>query len=148
MIFVSLTRLRIRSFRFVPLFLIHVFRSMRQVKKAPGFQHGELLTDRSWTFWTMTAWDSHESMRQFMTTGSHKNAMPHLLHWCDEAAVAHWEQQETSLPSWTEADKRMRTDGRVSKVLKPSPQHASLSYRAPRTTGGRTIAKGRGDEPR
>lgn len=139
MVFVSLTRLRIRSFRFVPLFLIHAFRSRRQVKKTSGFQQGALLADRSWTFWTMTAWDSQESMRQFMTTGSHKKAMPHLLHWCDEASVAHWEQQEADLPSWAEADKRMRAGGRASKVSNPSPQHAALNYRAPRTTGSGTI---------
>jgi hypothetical protein len=143
MVFISLTRLRIRSFRFVPLFALQVFRSMRQVKRAPGFQRGALLADRSWTFWTMTAWDTQESMRRYMTTGSHKTAMPHLLHWCDEASVAHWEQPETSLPSWAEADKRMREEGRASKVRNPSPQHATLSYRAPRTTGDVTI-RGRG----
>jgi hypothetical protein len=141
MIFVSLTRLRIRSFRFVPLFFAHAFRSVSQVKKAPGFLYGALLNDRSWTFWTMTAWDSQENMRQFMTTGSHKSAMPHLLHWCDEASVAHWEQQETELPSWMEADKRMREGGRASKVRNPSPQHATLNYRAPRTTAGGTIRR-------
>jgi hypothetical protein len=141
MIFVSLTRLRLRSIRFVPLFLIHAFRSVRQVKKAPGFQHGALLNDRSWTFWTMTAWDSQENMRRFMTTGSHKSAMLHLLHWCDEASVAHWEQQETALPSWTEADKRMREGGRASKVRNPSPRHATLNYRAPRTTRGGPIVR-------
>lgn len=141
MIFVSLTRLRIRSFRFLPLFAVHTLRSLSQIKKAPGFQHGALLPDRSWTFWTMTAWDSQESMRQYMTTGSHKNAMPHLLHWCDEASVAHWEQQETTLPSWTEADQRMRENGRASKVRNPSPQHATLNYRAPRTTGGGAIQR-------
>jgi hypothetical protein len=83
----------------------------------------------------MTAWDSQESMRGYMTTGPHKIAMPHLLNWCDEASLAHWEQPETSLPSWTEADKRMREEGRASKVRNPSPQHATLNYRAPRTTG-------------
>ena len=139
MIFVSLTRLRLRSFRFVPLFFAHAIRSVSQVKKAPGFLHGALLDDRSWTFWTMTAWDSQENMRQFMTTGAHKSAMPHLLHWCDEACVAHWEQPEDSLPSWTEADKRMREEGRASKVRNPSLEHATLSYRVPRTTGGVTI---------
>ncbi len=141
MIFVSLTRLRIRSFRFVPLFAVHTMRSLRQVKKAPGFQHGALLADRSWTFWTMTAWDTQESMRQFMTTGSHKMAMPHLLDWCDEASVAHWSQPETALPSWTEADKRMRESGRASKVRNPSPDHATLSFKAPRTTAGGTIRR-------
>ena len=80
-------------------------------------------------------------MRQFMTTGSHKRVMPHLLHWCDEASVAHWEQQETDLLSWMEADKRMREGGRASKVRNPSPQHATLDYRAPRITGGGTIRR-------
>ncbi len=55
MVFVSLTRLRIRSIRFVPLFAFHTFRSLRQVSKSPGFQSGSLLADRSWTFWTLTA---------------------------------------------------------------------------------------------
>jgi hypothetical protein len=139
MTFVSLTRLRVRSFRFVPLFAFHAFRSVRQVKMAPGFERGALLADRSWTFWTMTAWDTQENMRRFMTTGSHKAAMPHLLHWCDEASVAHWEQMEVSLPSWTDADKRMREEGRASKVRNPSAQHATLSYSAPCTTGSVTI---------
>jgi hypothetical protein len=141
MTFISLTRLRIRSFRFLPLFVLHMLRTLRQVKRAPGFQHGALLADRNSAFWTMTAWDSQESMRRYMTTGSHKRAMPHLLHWCDEASVAHWDQPETTLPSWTEADKRMRESGRASKVLNPSTQHASLSYPAPRTTTGGTIRR-------
>jgi hypothetical protein len=58
MIFVSLTRLRIRSFRFVPLFALYALRSVRQVKKAPGFQCGALLPDRNRTYWTMTAENS------------------------------------------------------------------------------------------
>jgi hypothetical protein len=136
MTFVSLTRLRVRSIRFLPLFAIHTLRSLRQVKKAPGFQTGALLVDRSWTFWTMTAWDDQDSMRRYMTAGAHKRAMPHLLHWCDEASVAHWEQEESALPSWQEADRRMRESGRVSKVNNPSPEQASMNYRKPRTTGG------------
>jgi hypothetical protein len=141
MTFISLTRLRIRSIRFVPLFAIHSLRTLNQVKKAPGFQDGALLPDRSWTFWTMTAWESQENMLAFMTTGSHKQAMPHLLHWCDEASVAHWTQTETALPSWTEADQRMRKSGRISKVLHPSPRHATLSYRTPRTTASAKIRR-------
>ena len=141
MIFVSLTRLRIRSFRFVPGFVLHTLRSLRQVKRAPGFHDGALLADRSWTFWTMTAWDREESMRQYTISGAHKQAMPHLLHWCDEASVAHWTQPEATLPSWIEADKLMRESGRASKVRHPSAQHASLGYRAPRTTTGGPIRR-------
>jgi hypothetical protein len=139
--FVSLTRLRIRSVRFIPLFALHTWRSLRQIKKARGFQAGALLADRNWTFWTITAWDSEESMRQFMISGSHKAAMPHLVGWCDEASVAHWTQPDTSIPSWPEADKRMRESGRPSKLKNPSPQHATLSYSAPRTTTGGKITR-------
>ncbi len=141
MTFVSLTRLRVRSIRFVPLFAVHTLRSLSQVKKAAGFQQGALLADRSWTFWTITAWESQEAMRAYMVTGSHKNAMPHLQHWCDEASVAHWTQPENTLPSWAEADRRMRESGRISKVLHPSPEHASLNYRAPRTTASGPIRR-------
>jgi heme-degrading monooxygenase HmoA len=141
--FISLTR--IRSIRFLPLFLLHSWRSIRQVKRAPGFQTGALLPDKDWTFWTMTAWDSQESMRQFMLSGSRKAAMPHLIEWCDEAAVAHWTEPDPALssqtpdprpqtPSWSEADRRMRSSGRPSKIKHPSPNHAILSYKAPRTT--------------
>ncbi len=141
MAFVSLTRLRIRSIRFLPFFALHTWRSLRQIKRANGFQSGALLPDRSWTFWTMTVWDSEESMRQFMASGAHKKAMPHLLEWCDEAAVAHWTQPETEVPSWIEAHRRMREVGRSSKVNNPSPQQATRSYRAPRTTGGGKIVR-------
>ena len=139
MIFVSLTRLRLRSFRFLPWFGYYAVRSRRQVSRAAGFQHGALLADKKWTFWTMTAWDSQESMRSYMTSGAHKRAMPRLMHWCDEASVAHWAQEETNLPSWTEADRRMRESGRSSKVNHPSAHHAGLHYDPPQTTGASLI---------
>jgi heme-degrading monooxygenase HmoA len=137
MSFVSVTRLRIRSARFVPFFAVHTLRSIKQVKHAPGFKGGSLLADRSWTFWTLTTWDSRDSMRRFMTEGPHAAAMPHLLNWCDEASVVHWDQPGDDLPPWNEADRRMRESGRASKVRFPSRSHSDLSYRKPRiTTGG------------
>ena len=120
--FISITRLRVRSVRFLPFFLLYTYRSLGQVKKSSGFQGGGLLADRSWTFWTMTAWDNQESMRRFMTSGSHKAAMPKLLDWCDEASVVHWERPEaaaavldrgrsTNAPGWA------CVKGKESRVL-------------------------------
>ena len=134
MLFVSVTRLRVRSVRFLPMFALHTSRSLKQVKTAPGFHGGSILADRDWTFWTMTTWDSQESMRQFMINGSHRAAMSHLLDWCDEASVTHWDQPEGAVPAWTEADRRMRENGRASKVNFPSSGHATLNYRPPRVT--------------
>lgn len=82
----------------------------------------------------MTAWDSQESMRKYMTADAHKQAMPHLMKWCDEASVAHWTQEASTLPTWEEADGKMRASGRASKVSNPSSRHASLTYREPRTS--------------
>ena len=134
MIHVSLTRLRIRSVFYMPPFAVYTMRSLQQVRRAPGFQSGKLLPDRDRTFWTMTAWDARESMKRYMTTGAHKAAMPKLMRWCDEASVAHWEQDGDNLPSWEEADRRMRANGRPSKVNRPSAQHEGLKYREPLTS--------------
>lgn len=130
--FVSITRLRIRAIRFLPLFMLQTMQALKQVKKAPGFVGGSLLADRKWTFWTMTVWESEASMRAYMMGGAHRAAMPHLVGWCDEASVVHWDQPDDEMPSWPDADGKMRTDGRPSRVRHPSEGHASLNYAAPR----------------
>ncbi|MBB3904618.1 DUF3291 domain-containing protein [Methylobacterium brachythecii] len=137
--FVSVTRLKLRSLRFLPRFAWMAFRTSRQARGAQGFRAGSVLRDRALTFWTLTLWDQEESMRRYMTAGAHRAAMPRLITWCDEASVVHWTQAEESVPSWQEADRRMRAEGRPSKVRHPSPDHASLAYRPPRTDRGNSI---------
>lgn len=135
MTFVSITRLRIRSLRFMPQFLIQTIWTARQTKRADGFLNGSLLADRKRTFWTVTLWRDQAAMRAYMTSGAHLKAMPKLLRWCDEASVVHWTQDDVVAPDWLEADHRMRTEGRPSKVLNPSSNHRDLAYDEPRTTG-------------
>ena len=137
--FVSITRLRLRSLRFLPGFALHTLRAQTQVRHAPGFQGGALLPDRRWTFWTMTMWDSQEDMRAYILSGDHKAAMPKLLNWCDEASVVHWDQPDARLPSWQEAERQMRQTGRTSKVRHPSPDHAAMRFASPRMTLGGPI---------
>lgn len=132
MAFVSITRLRIRSLRFLPGFALYTQQALAQVRKAEGFLGGSLLRDRKLTFWTMTAWTDRESMRRYMTSGAHLRAMPKLLDWCDEASVVSWTRAKATAPGWGEADRRMRVEGRPSKVRHPSPDHQALAYRAPR----------------
>lgn len=134
MAWVSVTRLRIRSIRFLPAFLLHAWRSERQVRRSPGFEAGSLLPDRRRTFWTLTLWADGASMRDFMASGAHRIVMPKLFDWCDEASIVHWEQPEQSLPSWTDATRRMREEGRPSRVRHPSSHHADMSFAEPRLT--------------
>jgi hypothetical protein len=137
MTFVSITRLRIRSWRFMPAFLIRTSATQRQVRIAPGFLGGALLADAGRTFWTMTLWRGQEDMRRYMASGAHLRAMPKLLGWCDEASVAHWIQDGDTAPDWAEADRRMRAQGRPSKLHHPAPGHATLAYDPPRE--GRSV---------
>jgi heme-degrading monooxygenase HmoA len=118
--FVSITRLRVRSFRYLPAFLLAAFRSARQAKNAPGNLAVALLSDSSFVFWTRTLWNDERAMRAFMLAGAHRRIMPHLLQWCDEAAVAHWLQQAPDAPPWQEVHRRLQQEGRASKVDHPS----------------------------
>jgi heme-degrading monooxygenase HmoA len=116
----SVTRLRVRSWRFLPVFLIAAMRSGRQASRADGNLAVSVFRDRRNAFWTLTSWDSEASMKAFILAAPHGPAMLKLLEWCDEAALAHWTQNDPELPSWTEAHKRLLRYGRPSKVNHPS----------------------------
>jgi hypothetical protein len=129
---VSVTRLRLRSTRFMLPFIVYALRSMRQAKRSPGNVVADAVRDPQGGFWTRSVWRDVESMRAFMTSGVHKQVMPKLLDWCDEAAVVNWEQEGTGLPDWKEAHRRLVTQGRQSKVRHPSPAQATLDFPSPR----------------
>jgi hypothetical protein len=132
--FVSITRLRVRSFRYLPVFLLGTFRAARQAKNALGNLAVSLLSDANFTFWTRTLWNDERSMRAFTLAGAHRRVMPRLLQWCDEAAVAHWLQETPESPSWQEAYRRLQQEGRASKVDYPSAAQLRFEIPPPKTT--------------
>lgn len=130
--FVSITRLRVRSWRYLPIFLIRSLRSARQAKAAPGNLAVSVLRDARWAFWTRTLWTDEPAMRAFMRSGVHARVMPRLLQWCDEAAVVHWTQESVEPPSWPEAHRRLQQRGRRSKVSHPSTAQQRFEFAPPR----------------
>ena len=128
---VSVTRLRIKSWWYLPQFFWMNEHAVRQVKKVPGFLGGFTLMDRHRAFWTMTKWDSAGAMRSYRGAGAHLAAMRKLPGWCDEASVVHWEGE--SLPTWTEAWQRMQSEGRFTPVNTPSNAQREKRIAAPRT---------------
>lgn len=131
MVFVSITRLRLRSILYLIPFLIHASRSTNQLVRNSKFLKGKTLLDRRLTFWTMTLWRDEAEMRAYRNTDAHKKAMPKLQHWCDEASVVHWQQEDENFPEWQLAYERMLREGRISKVKHPSSAHATLQFRPP-----------------
>lgn len=115
----SITRLRLRRFWFVPAFLRHAQSSITQVRGASGFIMGYTAYERPLAFWTVTIWKDAASKTAYYTSGVHREAMPRLLHWCDEASVASVEIDDTDV-SPSEAARTMKCTGRLSKVRHPS----------------------------
>jgi hypothetical protein len=132
--FVSTTRLRVRSWRFLPIFFFQAMRSGRQAAAADGNLATRLLREQRNTFWTLTSWSSEAAMKAFMHSGVHGPVMRKLLHWCDEASMDHWTQESDELPTWPQVHTRMQRDGRRSKVNHPSAAHTAFEIPAPSTT--------------
>lgn len=131
MALVSITRLRIRSWRYFLPFLFFAIRSSRQAKAAEGNLDVLLFRDAHNAFWTRTLWTNESAMKSFMLSGAHRQAMPRLMEWCDEAAVAHWEQETHQPPGWYEAHRRLQQEGRRSKVNHPTPAHQTYQIPKP-----------------
>ena len=129
---ISVTRLRIRSPRYLPMFIVYSLLSSRQAKRAPGNCGIDLLRDANNTFWTRTAWSDEKALHAFMLGGMHRRAMPKLLDWCNEAATTHSTQESPELPDWLGAHRRIVSEGRRSKVRHPSPAHLAFEIAEPK----------------
>ena len=102
---ISVTRLRVRSIRYLLQFVWQALASARQAQRAPGFLGGRIVREARNTFWTMTAWKDISAMKAYRDMGVHQRAMPRLLDWCDEASVVHWDQRAQSFPiGWRHTD--------------------------------------------
>jgi hypothetical protein len=132
--FISVTRLRVRHASTVVPFLWAVAKTARQAQQAAGFQGGRVLAESRMVFWTLTAWRDAAAMLAYRNAGAHLAGMHKLLVWCDEAAVAHWEQVEARLPDWPTAHHRLLTEGRRSRVAWPSADQLAGRIAAPRPT--------------
>ena len=128
---ISVTRLRVRSWRFLPVFVFSALRIGRQAQNADGSLGVKIFRDRGNAFWTCTCWESEKAMKAFMLAKPHGLAMRKLLEWCDEAALVRWMQPDAELPSWTEAYRRLQQEGRPSKVNHPSEGHTAYTITAP-----------------
>lgn len=71
-------------------------------------------------------------MKAFRGSGAHAQVMPRLAEWCDEASYTHWESAVASVPTWEEAYERLVTEGRLSRVAHPSPDHEARHFPKPR----------------
>lgn len=131
--FVSVTRLRLRSYWRLPKFVYHSILSRRQAQRAPGYLRVLVGAEQNRVFWTISMWENEAAMRAFMLSGAHRKAMPLLAEMVDEASVTHWEQDSEEFPKWPEAFQRLRQNPKFTKVKYPSADHAA--GKLPRNAG-------------
>jgi hypothetical protein len=129
---VSVTRLRVRSWKYLPAFFVATLRSALQARRAKGNLAVSILREAHNTFWTRSLWIDEAAMTSFMMSGAHRTMMPHLLEWCDEASVARWTQDIAQKPTWEEVYQRMQREGRTSRVKHPSQAHRRFEFPAPK----------------
>ena len=79
---------------------------------------------RGWAFWTMTLWEDEAQLRAFLSYPPHRDTMPNLSPWCDEAATLHWHVDLPRLPGWDEATLQLSRSGCLLRVKFPSPEQS------------------------
>jgi heme-degrading monooxygenase HmoA len=97
--FVSITRLRVRFWRYVPRFLIQSqsLRAALQAKRATGNLAISVLRDADRAFWTRTVWRDEPAMRAFMQSGVQRRVMARLPEWrMRPLARVHWFKMPTN----------------------------------------------------
>lgn len=138
---ISITRLRVRWWFYLPAFFFQAVRTSKQAAAAEGNLAVKVLRESGNIFWTATSWSSAGAVKAYMLAAPHGPVMRNLMGWCDEAAVVRWEQESAELPSWDEAHRRLQQEGRLSKVRYPSRAHTEHQFPSPTAsrTGERQI---------
>lgn len=128
MVFISATRLKLRSAWYLLAFFLANEAAVKQLCITNGFIEGMELIDKNLTFWTLTMWRMDADMKTFRNSAAHKKAMQKLPFWCDEASYIHWTQEELVLPDWKMVHTKIVTEGKSTKVRKPSVNQLNNTF--------------------
>lgn len=123
MAFISMTRLKLRSYRYLIPFFVQNEEVLNQIRQSEGFIKGKEMATIGLSMWTSTLWASEKSLKAFYLSGSHRQAMSKLDIWVSEAVTGHREINTVELPSWEQARDELHKFGHFIKLSHPSLNH-------------------------
>jgi Domain of unknown function (DUF3291) len=132
MFYLAMTRLKLKSPRYLIPFWLHTEQVVKQMRASEGFVTGKLMGTLNLSMWTMTLWTSEEALRAFYLSGAHQNVMGKLSEWSSEAVAGHLAVETHQLPSWFEVRTTLCKIGCFAKLAEPSIDHNNGAIENPK----------------
>lgn len=103
--FISVTRLHIKSKRKLPIFFFHTIKSIIQSKNTEGLKFSSFNKEGWDTYWTLTVWESKEHMMVFRNNGNHLKSMKISRNIAYKLELIYWVAE--AIPTWNECKERL-----------------------------------------
>ena len=114
--FISVTRLKVKNLAKMPSFFKHASGSMKQAGKAKRLLHKDSYAELlKLTFWTLSAWESEQDMRNYLRKGAHREAMKKAGDIAIELDSINFTSE--TIPTWKEARQMLLADPDSSKTV-------------------------------
>jgi hypothetical protein len=130
--YLSMTRLKLRSPRYLPSFLIYNSQIVEEIRVSHGFLKGKQSATLNLSMWTATLWNSYVDLQRFYRTGSHAKVMSQIDMWSSEAASGNREVYSLDIPSWQSIGLFLTESGHFLNLKNPSHKHQERTIQAPR----------------
>ena len=128
---IVVTRLRLKDPALLDEFFVDAVAAIEQAQKSAGNLGADALADTDNAWWSVTSWQSRDTMRAFVGGEPHQTIMSRLDHYCDEATFVDWEQPGADLPDWQTSYRHLVADGQVATLTSPSSANQTRAFPAP-----------------
>jgi hypothetical protein len=111
--FALLSYLPLNKYRAIPAFLKFTFQIQKQLSLTPGIIGYSLRAKPlSRNFWTLSAWENEQALRDFVVKLPHGNAMKAMTPHMGPTSFTKWRVSGSALPlHWEEAMRRSQKGG-------------------------------------
>ena len=101
----AITRIQLKNLSKLPRFFYYTSLINKQLKVSGGLISSKTTKGRGLEFWTLSTWESSDSMLNFVRSGAHLKGMKKIGKIGRSAESMHWETE--SAPDWEEARKKL-----------------------------------------